>query len=226
MKFKPLLTGLLLFSTGCDLLLKLIDTTPPVCYIRSPLDSTVVSGLIKVQAEAYDSTGIAAIDFYADGTPFASESSASVSIDWDTRQLPEGSWHKLYCIATDLAGNRGTSDTVNVQVLANHQRSVFHGRIIITNQSYRWVDFSVQTGEQISGETRAVPPGTISRISLLDRGNFQKYRSGQAYTALYEQSNISELTFSYQFTANGTYYLVFLNTTGSTQTYWARFVLN
>ncbi|MEO0068741.1 MAG: Ig-like domain-containing protein [candidate division WOR-3 bacterium] len=225
MRFKFLIFTLLLLTTGCDLLLKLLDTTPPVCNIISPLDSTIVSGIIKVQAEAFDSSGITAIDFYADGNLFATESSATASVDWDTRQLPEGSWHKLHCIATDRAGNKGTSDTVNVQIHTGSQRSVFHGKIILNNNYYRWVDFSAVVGETIEGESRAIPGGRISRLSLLDRDNFQKYRAGQTYTALYEQNNITEISLSYQFTADGTYYLVFLNTTGSTQTYWARFII-
>lgn len=225
MRFKFLIFALLFWATGCDLLLKLLDKTPPVCYLRSPLDSTVVSGIIKVQAEAFDSSGIAAIDFYADGNLFATESLGTASVDWDTRQLPEGSWHTLHCVATDLAGNEGTSNTVNIQILTGSQRSVFHGRIILNNNYYRWIDFSTISGETINGESRATPGGKISRLSLLDRENFQKYRSGQTYTALYEQNNITEISLSYQFTVNGTYYLVFLNTTGSTQTYWARFVI-
>lgn len=219
MRFKLLVTGLILLGTGCDLLLKLLDTTPPVCYIRTPLDSAAVSGIINVQAEAYDSGGIAVINLYVDGTLFVSESSNFVSAYWDTRQLPDGSWHKIFCIASDLAGNQGTSDTVHIQILAGYQRSVFHGRITLANQYYRYIDFSAKSAETINGETRATPGGKISRFVFLDRDNFQKYRSGQSYTAIYEQVNVTELSLSYRFTTNDIYYLIFSNITGTTQTY-------
>lgn len=229
MKFKALsirfFTPLLFLSfIACDLLIKL-DKTPPICIIYSPSDSAVVSGIVRIQAEAFDSVGVARIEFYADGVLFAQNSNSSATAEWDSRQLPESSWHQLFCIATDLADNKGYSDTVQVQILQSAQRNVFHGQIILQDRYYRWIDFNAETGETVLGDARATPNGTISRLSLLDQTNFEKYRSGKSYTPLYEKQNVAELSFNYQFTTSGKFYLVFLNTTGSTQTYWARFVI-
>lgn len=223
MKFKPWIL-LILLLTGCDLLIKLLDTTPPSCHILSPLDSTIVSGTVPVQVEAYDSTGVAAIDFYADGIMIASESSATATFEWNTSTLEPGSWHKIYCIAADLAGNRGTSDTVNLQIAAIGQQSIFHGKITLNHNYYRWIEFSADSGRKVLGDTRAVS-GTISRFSLLDPVNFELFRQGRSYVPLYEQQNVAEVNLNYQFATGGTWYLVFLNTSGTVRTYWARFTL-
>ncbi len=224
---KPYLCFLLIFLfalTACDLLSQL-DKTPPTCIIYYPPDSAVVTGVVQIRAGAFDSMGVRSLEFYIDGGFFACESSAEATTYWDTRELPVHSWHQIFCVATDRAGNKGCSDTVNVQIFQPTQRNVFHGQITLLNQHFFWVDFNVESGEAILGDARALPDGSISKFSLLDYDNFQKYRSGKTYTQLYEKTNLGELTLNYQFTASGKYYLVFLNTTGKTQTYWARFVI-
>ncbi|MGQ9678158.1 MAG: Ig-like domain-containing protein [bacterium] len=222
MKFKPLLFLLLLFYTGCNLLLQ-IDQTPPVCIITSPTDSSTVSGIVTVSAEAFDSVGIATIEFYINGTLFGREKSNQVTVQWDTRSLSEGTWHHLFCIATDLSGNRGYSDTVNVLIRNNEMRNVFHGQLTLPDRYYRWVEFSSQIGETLFGDLRTATPGTLSRFLLLDEENFNRFRANQSYTARHEEENIREFSLSYYFTASGIFYLLFANTTGTTQTYWARF---
>lgn len=213
-----------LILVACDLFLKL-DKTPPVCIISFPSDSALVSGIVKIQAEAFDSVGVAAIEFYVDGSLIAQDSNSQATAEWDTRQLAENSWHQIFCIATDLANNKGYSDTVQVQIFKSAQRNVFHGQIILQDRYYWWVNFDATVGETVLGDARATPEGTISRFSLLDQSNFDKYRSGKSYIPLYEQTNLAELTLNYQFTTTGKFYLIFLNTTGKTQTYWARFVI-
>lgn len=224
MKYKILLSALLLMLTGCDLLLKILDSTPPDCYIRFPPDSSVVTGIVPLQVEAFDSSGIAAIDLYVNGNRTASESSATVTFEWNTTALEPGSWHRIYCIATDLAGNQGTSNTVNLQIGTIGQRSIFHGRIALNNNYYRWIEFSADSGQKVTGAARAVS-GTISRLSLLDRSNFEQFRQGRPYTPLFEQQNLPQVTVDYRFSTSGTWYLVLLNTSGTVRTYWARFTL-
>ncbi len=222
MRFKPLLF-ILLLGPGCELL-TLFDRTPPVCSIRSPADSAIVTGIVQVTAEAFDSSGVATIEFYADGVMFARESSDRATVEWDTRQLAESSWHELFCIATDIAGNRGASDTVNVRVQIIAQRNVFHGQITITNNRYREIKFRANAQEKLIGEARSATSGVITQFLLLDEVNYNNYRRNQSYTALYEKSNVRELSISYQFSADGFYYLIFFNNTGTSQTYWGRFV--
>lgn len=223
MKFRYLV-ALLLLGTGCDLLLTL-DRTPPVCVIHSPADSSTVSGIVEISAEAFDSVGVAAIEFYADGTLFAKESSEQATVQWDTRQLTEGTWHQLFCIATDLSGNKGYSDTVNVKIAAIEQRNVFHGQFTLPDRYYQWVEFDAVSGETLIGDARTATSGTISRFLILDQENFNRFRANQSCTPLYERQNSREVSLSYNFSSSGTFYLVFFNTTGTTQTYWARFLI-
>jgi|UniRef100_A0A7V3PTT7 hypothetical protein len=224
MKFKLLALTLLLLSTGCDLLLQLLDKTPPTCIILSPPDSSLVSGVVHIQVEANDSNGIAAIDLYTDNSLAATESSATADFEWDTGQFEPGSWHRLFCIAIDHAGNKGSSDTLHLQIAALGPKSIFHGKITLNNNYYRWIEFDARPGKKISGTARAVN-GTISRLSLLDTINFQKYRQNQTYNPLFEEQNTTEASINYQFTISGAYYIVLLNTTGSQKTYWLRFTL-
>lgn len=224
MKSKPLFFVMLLFLTGCNLLWKILDTTPPYCYIRSPLDSSLVSGIVSVQVEAFDSSGIAAINFYADGILTATESSATANFEWETTSLEPGSWHRIFCTAIDLAGNKGLSDTIHLQIATMGPQGIFHGKITLDNNYYQWIEFSADSGKKVVGDARAVS-GVISRFSLLDLNNFQRYRQGQNYTPVYERQNVSELNLNYQFATSGSWYLIFLNTSGTTRTYWARFIL-
>ncbi len=223
MKFKLLLPFLLL-TAGCDLLLQL-DQTPPTCFIRSPADSAFVSGVVQIEAEAFDSLGIATVDFYVDGVLIATDTSSPATASWNTEPLPAGSWHRLFCIATDLAGNKGSSDTVNVQVFELTGKNIFHGQITLNHNYFYWVEFAADSAATIIGDARAATNGNISRFSILDQTNFSRYRQGQNYTPLYEERNIAQLTVTYPLATAGTFYLVFLNTTGATQTYWARFIL-
>lgn len=221
MRYK--ITALFLIFAGCELLGP--DRIPPTCAILYPTDSTLVSGVVNVEAEARDSSGIASIEFYADGTMFARESSERATAEWDTRALPEGSWHKLFCIATDRAGNRGTSDTVELQILQIHERNVFHGEFTLADRYYRWVEFSATPGETLTGAARTATAGTLSRFLLVDQTNFNRFRNQEPYTALFERQNLREFDLTYGFTTTGIFYLIFVNTTGTTQTYWARFAI-
>lgn len=202
-----------------------MDRVPPVCVISSPADSSTVSGIVAVSAEAFDSVGITSIEFYADGNLFAQESSTQATVQWDTRSLPEGTWHQLFCIATDFSGNRGFSDTVNVEIQNTKMRNVFHGQFTLPDRYYRWVEFSSQIGETLIGDFRTATAGTLSRFLLLDEENFDRFRANQSYTTRDMQENVHEFSLSYHFSTAGTFYLVFINTTGTTQTYWARFFL-
>lgn len=218
-----LAVGILLVA-GCEWLLSL-DRVPPECWITSPADSAMVSGRVNVQAEAYDSVAVERIDFYADGVLFATDSSSEASATWDVSALPEGSWHQLFCVAYDFAGNAGYSDTVSVRVASASQRSVYHGSLSVAAGGYAALKFEALAGDSLVGDARAAAGGTIGRFSWLDNANYQQFRQGGNYTAIHELTGISELALGQRVPGAGTYYLVFANTQSSRQTYWVRFVL-
>jgi thermitase len=91
------------------------DTNPPTASISSPVNGANVSGTISVLANASDNVGVAHVDFYVDGTQFASVSSTPYNVSLNTLTLTNGT-HTLQAKAYDAAGNVGTSSSVSVNV--------------------------------------------------------------------------------------------------------------
>lgn len=95
------------------------DTTPPNIAISSPTNSSTVSGVITVTANATDNTAVASVQFQLDGSALGGPLTAPpYQISWDTSAASDGS-HTLTAIATDPSGNRATSAPVTVTVSNN-----------------------------------------------------------------------------------------------------------
>ncbi|MEO0080395.1 MAG: Ig-like domain-containing protein [candidate division WOR-3 bacterium] len=214
--------ALLLSGLACELLLK--DRTPPSCVITYPTDSTIVSGIVIIRAEAFDSSGVALIRFYVDNGLLKAESSNIATANWDTRNLSQESWHRLWCSALDIVGNEGYSDTVVVQVAQPGQRNVFHGELELAAGYYTWIGFKADTSDILAGDARALN-GTISRFLWLSRSEFRKYRQHQSYTPLFQQGRVTEFNMREAVPTADSFYLVFENDSTVTKRYWARFVL-
>lgn len=214
---------LLVTGSGCDWLLGL-DHEPPFCFWRGLADSSLVSGTVLLQVDAIDSVGVDSVSFYVDGEWLATDSAQPFSAWWDTGSLPDRSWHTLFCIATDLSGNRGFSDTVSVQVLQGGQRSVYHGTFTLTTGYFKSVEFDAVAGDTLAGDL-LVQPGNISRFVWLDPANYELFRNGQPYTAIFEVAAVHEYSLRRAAPAAGRQYIAFVNTEGSQRTVWARFTL-
>jgi len=215
---------MMMVVAGCDLLLG-VDTTPPTCQITSPADSALVNGIVPVAANATDSVGVARVEFYADGALVETDSSEPYSASWDASSYAEGSWHALSCIASDLAGNRGYSDTVAVKVFRIGQTSVFHGELEVAQKSSDTVSFNAGAGDTLAGEALVVTGGELSSFLWLDRDNYQKYVAGQPYSALFRQDTLSQMSMRQAVLSGGRFYLVFINNLSLKVKCWARFVL-
>ena len=215
--------GLVAFA-GCDWLLGL-DTTPPTCQITSPADSASVNGVVQIAATASDSVGVERVDFYADGSLVGTDSSLPYSAGWDASGLAERTWHSLSCIAYDLAGNKGYSDTVAVQIAASGQTSVYHGGLDVAAGSHEDVWFNAQAGDTLAGDVMVVAGGALSSFMLLDKDNYQKYIANQSYTALFRQDNFSQMSTQQMVASAGRFYIVFVNNGSSVVSCWVRFVL-
>ncbi len=218
--------ALVLFA-GCDLLDSLLgtDTTPPTCQITSPADSTSVNGVVPLAATAFDSIGVDRVEFYADGSRVSADSFSPYSASWDVSGLAEGTWHSVSCIAYDLAGNKGYSDTVVVEIAAVGQRSVYHGELDVQAHAREVVSFDAHPGDTLTGDAQVVAGGTLSTFLWLDQDNYQKYIANQSYTALFQQNNFSQMSMRQGVATSGKFYLVFANATSSAVSCWARFVL-
>lgn len=209
---------------GCDWLLSL-DTTPPTCVITAPADSGLVNGTVLVEAAASDSFGVGRVQFFADDQMVAEDSSAPYSGTWNASGLPERSWHRLYCVAHDLAGNKGYSDTISVEIVGVGQQSVFHGELQLSANTYQSVDFDATAGDTLAGDVLVTEGGTLSTFLWLDQANYQKFVANQAFTALFQRDNSAQVSLRQPVAAAGKYYLVFLNRNSGAIVCWARFVL-
>jgi len=93
-----------------------IDRTPPLVSLTSPVNGATVAGLISVTANALDNQGVAGVQFKLDGSNLGTEDTASpYAVSWDTSQTANG-LHTLTAIARDAAGNTKTSNPVTVKV--------------------------------------------------------------------------------------------------------------
>jgi Bacterial Ig domain len=92
--------------------------TPPSVSITSPASGATVSGTISVAAtaSASGSLAVASVQLQADGTDSGSaDTTAPYTFSLDTTLLTNAS-HTLTAVATDSAGNHGTSASVSITV--------------------------------------------------------------------------------------------------------------
>lgn len=215
--------ALVLFA-GCEWLLG-FDTTPPTCQITSPTDSASVNGVVPLAATAFDSVGIDRVGFYVDGSLVGTDSSSPYSAGWDASGETEGSWHSLSCIAYDLDGNKGYSDTVAVVITGVGQRSVYHGELEVAPGYARAVSFNATAGDTLAGDVQIVSGGTLTKFVWLDQDNYTKFAGAQPYTALFEKDNLAQASLRQAVPSTGKYYLAFANGGSATVKCWVRFVL-
>ncbi len=214
----------LVLTAGCDWLLN-FDTVPPTCQLVSPADSAKVDSMVALVAIATDSFGVERVEFYADGSLVAADSAPPFTGSWDASGLTEHTWHLLSCLAYDLAGNDGYSDTVAVEIVAIGQTSVFHGEMDVPARGRAEVSFEAETGDSLVGDLLVVTEGTLTKFLWLDQDNYQKYLADQTYTTLYQVDYVSQMSMRQAVTAVNTYHLVFANGSNAIVKCWARFVL-
>jgi hypothetical protein len=96
-----------------------VDTTPPVVTITSPAAASTLSGSVTMAATASDSSGIASVAYYIDGTLKNTDTSAPYSYVVDTTTLSNGA-HTFKAIATDNSPNKNTAtSTVITATVSN-----------------------------------------------------------------------------------------------------------
>jgi hypothetical protein len=149
----------------------------------------------------------------------------SYTASWDVSSLAERSWHSLNCIAHDLAGNKGYSDTVAVEIVTVGQTSVFHGELDVPARGWAEVSFEAETGDSLVGDLLVVTEGTLTEFLWLDQDNYQNYVAGQTFTALYAVYYVSQMSMRQAVTEVNTYHLVLVNGNNTMAKCWARFVL-
>lgn len=93
-----------------------VDNTPPVVNLFSPVNGSLVSGVVTLQASAWDSVSVNRVDFYVDGAIFGSSSISPYVVSWDTSALPAGSTYTIQAKAYDQVGHETVSNSAQVTV--------------------------------------------------------------------------------------------------------------
>lgn len=91
------------------------DQTPPSVALTSPTAGAVLTGVVALQANASDDSGVVKVEFYADGSLLGVDQQAPYAWSWDTGAVAAGA-HELGAKAYDAAGNVGSSALVPVNV--------------------------------------------------------------------------------------------------------------
>ncbi len=107
--------GTAVFTAGGGVPTPPPDTTVPVTTITSPVHGAVVTGNVTISATSVAAAGVTEVRFYADGQLVAVDTTFPYSALWNSATTTDGV-HQLLAEGYDAAQNRGTSQTVSVNV--------------------------------------------------------------------------------------------------------------
>ncbi len=120
----------------------ILDTTPPVVSITSPVTGSTLSNSVSITASASDNVGIASVIFEVDGLQIGNTlSAAPYSVLWNTSLASNGS-HIITAIAKDAAGNTTTSSSVTVSISNNAVVNNTSDLTIYQDNLNGWIDAS------------------------------------------------------------------------------------
>lgn len=94
------------------------DQEPPVVEVLNP-KSKVVCNIVEISAKANDNQGISKIEIFLNNQIIQTANDSFCTYNWNTRNHPDNSVHKIFARAYDLEENEGFSDTVEVTVFNN-----------------------------------------------------------------------------------------------------------
>lgn len=92
-----------------------LDGVAPSATITAPANGATVSGTVAIAANASDNIGVDHVEFLLDGTLLGSDATAPYAYSWNSATASNGA-HALQARAIDLAGNSGSSPSVNITV--------------------------------------------------------------------------------------------------------------
>lgn len=93
------------------------DTIAPTASITTPQTGSTVTDTVDVSASASDNVGISSVEFWLDGTRFATDTTAPYSASFDSSTKTNGT-HSLQVRAIDTSGNVGSS-TITTFIISN-----------------------------------------------------------------------------------------------------------
>ena len=92
------------------------DISPPIVIIMDPVSGQKVSGVVPIEVDAYDESGISHIDYYINGTYVEIDSVAPYAFDWDTNEYLDDEEHIIFVIGFDSEGNSTYHQPITVIV--------------------------------------------------------------------------------------------------------------
>lgn len=92
-----------------------LDTIPPEVTLDYPVDGTTVTGVIELQASAYDNYEVAKVEFYLGSTLIGTSTMPPFTATFDTTPIVSDIL-VFYAIAYDAAGNAGRSPIAFVNI--------------------------------------------------------------------------------------------------------------
>ncbi len=136
------------------------DTTPPTTAITSPNAGDSVYGPTTVTATASDDTGVTSVSLLVDGSTVGTDTSAPYSFTWSATDV--GS-HTLQTVASDAAGNTGSSTPISVTVPADSTPPSAPGPLSSSNVTANSVTLSwtAATDDRAIGGYQIVRDGTV-----------------------------------------------------------------
>lgn len=91
------------------------DTTPPTVSITSLTEGMRVGGLVFIDVQAEDASGIEWVKLYVNGMVEDTDYQAPYGFAWDTSKILDGTY-KVLAAASDTEGNYAESEAITVHV--------------------------------------------------------------------------------------------------------------
>lgn len=167
-----------------------LDTAAPTVSITSPLQNATVSGVIPVNANAADASGISKVAFYADGALVGTDTTSPYSVSWNTASYAHNSSHALVAKAYDPANNVGTSAAVTVTVA-----DVTAPAVAITSPAN---DSFVSRNTNVTIQATASDVSGISKLEFLVNGSLKCSDASTPYTCVWKVPNGKNIFYTLQ----------------------------
>ncbi|MFH1532591.1 MAG: Ig-like domain-containing protein [Pseudomonadota bacterium] len=91
------------------------DATPPSVQFVQPVQGAEVEGIVEVEVDAQDDTGVVKVELSVGGEPVGMDEEAPYEFQWDTTDLGPGTY-TLKAVAQDAVGNEGEA-TISVTIV-------------------------------------------------------------------------------------------------------------
>jgi hypothetical protein len=221
---KWIVIGLLGLLIGCSLFKKK-DKIPPIVNIAVPQDSIWFSGQLKITVTAYDSVGVESVLVYGDNNWIGTGNSEPYIFTWQLQGQSSFSWHSIYAKAYDKAQNEGVSNTIPIFYIGRQEISLYHGIATISPDDYFDIDFSAKIGDSLYGSTLVNNQDSLAHFYLLNDTNFDKFKDGEPFSPILTINNFDQFETNYYFSNNGSYYIVWQNSSPNGKSVWIRFYL-